>query len=130
MVNLRAIANKMTQTINPNLSVGWRRYTGHAVGASGKVTPTYAASVPLVAQVQALTKKEVEHLAALNLSTCERAAYVNGQIAAFDRLAQTGGDLLVFEGAEWKAMAILEGWTGGAVNWCKVALVKQIGTTP
>ena len=128
MVNLRAIANKMTQTINPNITVGWRAYAGFAVGPSGKVTPSYAASVPLVAQVQALTKKEVEHLASLNLSTCERAAYVNGQIAAYDRAAQTGGDLLIFEGVTWKAMAVLEGWT--TAGWSKVALVKQLGVPP
>lgn len=122
-MNLRAIANAATRTVNPNLTVSWRAYSGYTISAAGKATPSYAADAPLVAQVQALTRKEVEHIAAMNLSPCDRAAYVNGEIAAFDRVAQTGGDLLVFEGVVWKAMAILEGWT--TAGWMKVALVQQ-----
>lgn len=124
MVNLRQIANRMTSAVNPNISVGHRAYAGYAILPNGKQSVTYAASVPLVAQVQALTKKEIEHIATLNLSPCERAAYVNGQIAAYDRIAQTGGDLLEFEGKTWKAMAILEGWS--TAGWCKVALVQTL----
>lgn len=122
-MNLRAIANAATRTVNPNLTVSWRAYSGYSISAAGKAVPTYAADVPLVAQVQALTRKEVEHIAAMNLSPCDRAAYVNGAVAAYDRVAQTGGDLLVFEGVVWKVMAILEGWT--TAGWMKVALVQQ-----
>lgn len=123
MVNLRAIANRMTSTVNPNLIVQWRRYAGYTTGPSGKVTVTYDPAAPVVMQVQALTKKEIEHLDAMNLSPCDRAAYVNGQMQAYDRLEQTGGDFLFFENAWWKIMAILEGWT--TAGWCKVALTKQ-----
>ena len=124
-MNLRNIANGMTRAVNPNITVQWRAYSGYATGESGKTTPGYAAPVSLTAQVQALTKKEVEHIDAMNLSPCERAAYVNGQLQAFDRVAQTGGDMLFFEGRWWKVMAILEGWT--TAGWCKVALVGQNG---
>lgn len=123
-MNLRQIANRQTSAINPNLAVQLYAYAGYAVGASGKTTASYADPVSLTAQVQALTKKEVEHIDSLNLSPCERAAYVNGQVQAFDRVAQTGGDMLFFENRWWKAMAILEGWT--TAGWCKVALVGQI----
>lgn len=123
MVNLRAIANRMTSTINPNMSVQWRRYNGYTTGPSGKAIVTYDPAMPVVMQVQALSKKEIEHLDAMNLSPCDRAAYVNGQMQAYDRIEQTGGDFLYFESAWWKVMAILEGWT--TAGWCKVALVKQ-----
>lgn len=126
MVNLRAIANRYTQTVNPNLTVQLRAYQAYAINGAGKSVVAYAAAVPLVAQVQALTKKEVEHLDSMNLSPCDRAAYVNGQLQAFDRVEQTGGDMLFFEDRWWKVMAVLEGWTGPAVGWCKVALVGQI----
>lgn len=123
-MNLRQIANRQTSGVNPNLTVQLYSYGVFTTSPSGKTVASYAAPVPVVAQVQALTKKEIEHIDALNLSPCERAAYVNGQIKAFDRVEQTGGDFLYFENRWWKVMAILEGWT--TAGWCKVALVGQI----
>lgn len=125
MVNLRGIANRMTSAVNPNLTVQRHAYIGQTIAPSGRPNAQYANPVPLTAQVQALTKKEVEHIDNMNLSPCDRAAYVNGQVNAFDRVAQTGGDLLEFEGRFWLIMAILEGWT--TAGWCKVALVQQNG---
>lgn len=125
MVNLRAIANRFTSTVNPNLTVQRHAYASRTISANGKPKAVYSDPVPLTAQAQALTKKEVEHIDNMNLSPCDRAAYVNGQVNAFDRVAQTGGDLLEFEGKFWRVMAILEGWT--TAGWCKVALVQQNG---
>lgn len=122
-MNLRNIANAQTRAVNPNLTVQWRAYLSSTISSSGKSSPTYAAARSLTAQVQALTKKEVEHLDAMNLSPCERAAYVNGQLQAFDRHEQTGGDMLFFENRWWKVMAILEGFT--TAGWSRVALVGQ-----
>lgn len=124
MVNLRAIANRATSRINPNLSIGWRRYAGKTVGADGTYTLSYDASVTIVGQVQALGKKDIEHLANLNISDCERMVYVNQQLQATDRREQTGGDLLTFEGRVWLVAAILEGWT--TAGWCRAAVSKQM----
>lgn len=124
-MNLRQIANRATQTINPNISIQWRKYLSYDIGPNGKPIVTYAPPAALIAQVQALSKSDVAHLDAMNLSTCTRAAYVNGQLQAFDRLEETGGDMLYFEGRWWKIMAILEGWTGPQVGWCRVALTAQ-----
>lgn len=123
-MNLRNMANRVTSAINPNLSVQHRPYAGYSTLGTGKVAVTYGAARPLVAQVQALTKKEIEHIDNMNLSPCDRAAYVNGQLQAYDRVEQTGGDFLYFENRWWKVMAILEGWT--TAGWCKVALVGQL----
>jgi hypothetical protein len=125
MVNLRGIANRFTSAINPNLTVQRHAYSGYARSPSGKVKAGYAAPVAVVAQVQALTKAEIQHIDNMNLSPCDRAAYVNGQLNAFDRVEQKGGDLLEFEGAFWMVMAVLEGWT--TAGWMKVALTKQNG---
>lgn len=125
MVNLRNIANKATRTINPNIPAIWKASMGYTTGMAGKTTPSYAADVQLIIQAQALTKKEIEHIDAMNLSPCDRAVYVNGQVNGIDRESQTGGDLLVFEGRTWLVVAILEGWT--TAGWCKAALTQQNG---
>jgi hypothetical protein len=132
MINLRASANRMTSAINPNMVVQWQAFAGYATGPDGKTAAAYTAPVALIAQVQALSKAEIEHIDALNLSPCERAIYCNGQLQAFDRAAQTGGDLLFFEGRQWLVMAILEGWTAtaGGGGWCKAALTGQMGGPP
>lgn len=128
MVNLRRIANVATSRINPNISVGYRRYAGITVGADGTPTPQYAAQTTVIAQVQSLGKKEVDHLSSLRISNCERMVYVNFQLQATDRVEQTGGDLLTFEGRVWQVEAILEGWTtADAPNgWSRAAVSKQM----
>ena len=126
MVNLRAIANRATSTINPNIPAIWKASTGYTTGTAGKTVPSYAADVQLIVQAQALSKAEIQHIDAMNLSPCDRAVYVNGQVNAVDREAQTGGDLLVFEGRTWLVVAILEGFT--TAGWCKIAVTQQNGS--
>ena len=47
------------------------------------------------------------------------------QLQATDRVEQTGGDLLTFEGRVWQVEAILEGWT--TAGWSRAAVSKQMG---
>lgn len=127
-MNLRTIANRATQAINPNLSGTARIYTGYTMSAAKRV-PTYAAPVPVMLQVQALTKREIEHLDGLNISNATRAAYANLQLSGVDRTNQSGGDLVAVEEAIWLVSAVLEGWT--TAGWCKVALTRQVdGLSP
>lgn len=124
-MNVRDIANRVTSRVNPNLVCQWLAYAGYDTLPSGKTSAVYSAPANLTIQTQALTKDEIQHIDAMNLSPCDRSAYVNGQVGALDREAQTGGDLLIFENATWLVTAILEGWT--TAGWCKVALTKQNG---
>ncbi len=124
MVNLRRLANVATSRINPNITIGLRRYAGWTVSDDGGRTPAYDESVPIVGQVQALGKKDIDHLAMLNISDCERMVYVDAQLQATDRKEQTGGDLLTFEGRTWLVVAIMEGWT--TAGWSRAAVSKQM----
>lgn len=124
MVNVRAIANRYTSTVNPNLTVQLYKYAGFTVNAAGKSVPSYAAPVPVVAQIQGLTKPDVKHLDSMNISGAERAAFTNLQLSAVDRVTHTGGDVLVFEGAPWLVTAVLQNWT--TAGWGKVALTRQM----
>lgn len=124
MVNLRARANVLTSRINPNISIGLRSYAGYSVGPDGSTGPTYLPERPVIGQVQALGKRDIDHLSMLNISDAERMVYVNEQLQATDRKAQTGGDLLTFEGAVWLVVAIVEGWT--TAGWCRAAVSRQM----
>lgn len=125
MVNLRNIANRATRSINPNITAIARICTGYTTAANGKQAPTYAPDTTITIQAQALTKHEIEHLDSLNISNADRAVYANMQLTGVDRTTQSGGDLLVFEGATWLVIAVLEGWPTS--SWSKVAVRRQLG---
>lgn len=133
-MNLRGVANRATQRINPNITAQAKVCTGYTTAGTGKRTPSYADPVNIIVQIQALSKKEIEHLDALNISGTETAAYVDMQLTAVDRVKQSGGDLIVIgsaatippqlRGTTWLVTAVLEGWT--VSGWCKVGLTRQM----
>lgn len=122
-MNLRAIANRATSSINPNVTAVALVSTGATTSASGKQLPSYAAPVPVQIQTQALTKKEIEHLDSMNFSNATLAIYSNLQLTGVDRTRNSGGDLLTFDGETWLVVAVLEAWR---VGWCKVAAARQL----
>lgn len=132
-MNLRAVANRATSVVNPNISGELRACIGYASNAAYKRAPQYADAVPIIVQAQALSKKEIEHLDSLNLSNATRAVYANQQLTGVDREDQTGGDLLDFADPgnpkvnSWLVIAVLESWSG---QWCKVAIGKQLRPAP
>lgn len=123
-MNVRGLANRLTQAVNPNVSASIEICTGYSTDAAYHRAPTYAAPVTAQVQMQALTKKELEHLDALNISNAHASLYADMQLTPVDRVKQTGGDLITIAGDKWLVVALLEGWTGS--GWCKVAVSRQI----
>lgn len=122
-MNLRAIANRMTAGVNPNVAAVALISTGPTTLANGKQSPGYASPAPVTIQVQALTKKEVEHLDSMNFSNATIALYADVQLTGVDRTKNSGGDLVQFDGDTWLVIAVLESWR---VGWCKVAAARQL----
>lgn len=125
MVNLRAVANRLTAGINPNVTAVLRVSTGYGTAASGRQEPTYAPPESITVQAQALTKRELEHLAKMNISNAVRAVYANRELTGVDRVTGSGGDLLELPDGRYLVTAVLEGWSMTA-GWCKAALTRQL----
>jgi len=133
-MNLRALANRASSAINPNIVATFKRSTGFIISADGLQVPTYAADAPITVQVQALTQSEIQHLDRLNISNGQASVYANTQLSSVDRPSQSGGDLIVFgtdaktpaalQGQTWLVVAVLEGWVGS--GWCKAAITSQM----
>jgi hypothetical protein len=125
-LNLNAAVNSVTRRVNPNFPASLLVSTGFSM-VNHVPVPSYAAPLPIIAQVQPLTTGDVRQLDALNIQGAERVIFMNGAAHAILRVKQTGGDLVVFaantlpEGNTWKILASLEQW--GANTWCKVAVV-------
>jgi hypothetical protein len=123
-MNLRGIANRLTSIVNPNVAATLHVSTGYGTSPSGRQIPVYAAPLPLTVQVQALSKRELEHLAEMNISDATRAVYADRQLTGVDRKTGSGGDLIDLPDGTYLVTAVLEGWT--TAGWCKAALTRQL----
>ena len=125
-MNLRGIANSLTQAINANQTVVWQQSTGYTTDASGKRTPTYATS-NVQAQVQAIDGGDLKHLDSLNMQGVFRSVYLYGNVAGVVRADQKGGDILQFPQVpggpvhSWVVTMVRETWP----DWCRVIATLQ-----
>jgi len=125
-MNLRALANKVTQQVNQNISITWRQSTGFTTDQYYHRTPTFA-DVTVQAQVQALSGDDLRHVDGLNITGVMRKVYAYGDIEALVRSAQKGGDVLQFAPVagqpviSWKVVQVTETWP----DWCSVIVVMQ-----
>lgn len=120
-MNLRAIANAATQSINPNTPVTVKVSSGYTTDpASRRQVPAYTVETGQ-ANIQALDGKDLKQLDGLNIQGTIRAAYLYGNLAGVVRPDSKGGDLVEFNSQSWLVVKVLETWP----DWCKVAIVYQ-----
>ena len=120
-MNLRAIANAATQSINPNTPVTVKASSGYTIDpATRRQVPAYTTETGQ-ANIQALDGKDLKQLDGLNIQGTSRAAYLYGNLAGVVRPDSKGGDLVEFNSQSWLVVKVLETWP----DWCKVAIVYQ-----
>lgn len=130
-MDLRGLANAVSSTVNPNITVGIKRSTGFTTDPlSLKQVPAYAATVTGPAQLQALDNDDLKQLDGLNITGTLRAIYMRGVLAGVVRPTQQGGDVVTIAAqagvpdmlvGTWLVVRVLEGWSG----WTKAAIVLQ-----
>lgn len=129
-MDLRGIANQVSNVVNPNIIVIWQASNGFTNSSSGKLTPLFLTGVSGPAQVQALDNSDLKKIEGLNIQGALRALYMKGNLAAVLRPDNKGGDLItiapqvnapsLLQGT-WLTSKVLESWP----NWTKVVIVKQ-----
>lgn len=131
-MNLRGIANSITKSINSNVTATIYRNVGADKKPGGVRVPTYG-KFPIRVQVQSLSFSDLQQLDGLNIQGTRRAIYLDGAAFSLVRVAQKGGDLLIFdkgllpEGTTWLIVHVLEQWQDGKAGaaWAKVAITLQ-----
>jgi hypothetical protein len=121
-MDLRGIANGISDTINPNISVTVKASTGYTIGSGLKQVPSYAAPVTGFAQVQALTAADLRHLDGLNIQDATQSIILRGPLNAVVRAHSKGGDLVTIGTDTFLTVAVLEQWP----LWTRAALVMQV----
>lgn len=120
-MDLRGIANQVSDVVNPNILVTISRSTGSTTGAGAKQTPTYSDPVDIYAQLQALDGAELKHIQKLNIQGTLRTLYITGPLAAVIRPTQQGGDIVMIGSQKWLTTKVGETWP----LWTRVVIVLQ-----
>jgi hypothetical protein len=121
-MDLRSIANVVSDTVNQNILVSVKASTGYTVGAGLKQVPSYAAPVTGYAQVQALTVNDLKHLDGLNIQGASQSIILRGELDAVVRAHSKGGDLVIIDGQTWLTVTVLEQWP----LWTRAAIQMQV----
>lgn len=126
-MDLRGIANQVSDVVNPNILVSVQTSAGFTTGAGLRQVPAYNAPVTGPAQIQALDASDLKKTDGLNIQSDIRALYLRGRLAGVIRPDSKGGDLITITQAvpellgTWLVVKVLETWP----LWSKVAIVKQ-----
>ena len=127
MINLRKIANRAIQCVNPNQKVTWKRFSGYTKDEYFRRVPNYEDDT-IMANIQALSTSDLQLSDGLNLTGIKRKVWADGLIQTTNRADGLGGDILVFpevrggEPKKWLAVQEVEPWNG---DWCSVIVVLQ-----
>jgi len=127
-MNLHAIVSGAIGSVNPFITANFQASTGYTTNAAGKRVPTYAASVPVSAQAQELTSRDLRQLEGLNIQGSSSAIYMNGIASGAVRVSRIGGDLITIpsgpSAGTYLVTTVLEQWP----DWVKVSATLQNGS--
>jgi hypothetical protein len=123
-MNLHGIVAGAIGAVNPMRPMVVKQSTGYTI-VNYVQTPTYT-TLDASGQVQALTGKDLAMLNGLSVQGATNAIYLAGNYEGVFRVLGKGGYLIVFGGLTYLVAAVLERWP----DWCKLAVVVQMDTTP
>lgn len=122
-MNLHGIVRGVITAVNPDRKAILRLSSGYSIAADGTQVPAYDPDVPVQAQMQDLSQKDIQHLEALNVQGSQKVIYLYGELQGLSRPGKLGGDLVVMEDGTWLVTAVMEQWP----DWCKVSVTMQNG---
>lgn len=121
-MNLHSIVARSVGAVNPLVPCSVQQSTGYTTQPNGARVPAYApARGGVLAQVQALTTKNLHQLDSLNIAGSTHTIYLSGDLEAVQRIKNIGGDLITLaNGGLFLVTAVLERWP----DWvcCSVTL--------
>lgn len=129
-MDLRTIANQVSNCVNPNIIVILQTSAGSTLGAAGRQQPLYNSPISGPAQIQALDNVDLKKIEGMNISGSVRAIYMKGNLAGVIRPDSKGGDLIGIPAApgvpalfvgSWLTVKVLESWP----LWTKIVITKQ-----
>lgn len=126
LIDVRKLANPITQVTNENQLITWNQSTGYTTNPAGKRVPT-STETSIQAQIQGLSGEDLKHIDGLNMQGVFRSVHMFANIQGVVRIDAQGGDTLVFPeipgGANktWLITNVMETWP----TWSRVIVMLQ-----
>jgi len=127
-LNLHGIVRGAITSVQSDTPIIYLQSTGSA-STVGKRTPTYAAPVTVLGQVQPVSGGQIRKYEFLQSQGIYRSIYFYGDVEAMVRSMQRGGDLVKFPQVPgnpvetWLVSKVDETW---ATGWCRVIVTLQL----
>ena len=121
-MNLRAMANQLTQAVNPNIEATIYKSNGWTVNPDRSRTPAFDTPITMMIQKQAMTQSDLQHVDSMGLQGQFLSIYTNGNWCGLNRKANEGGDIFEFDGNKWRVISVPENWE----NWTRVIVCLQL----
>lgn len=122
---MHGIVGPIVSAVNPTLTALFEANNGFTQAPDHSQKPFYATPVPIPAQVQELTSKDLEKIDGLNLQQNAVAIYLYGISNGVVRVQQKGGDRITIPAGAtagvYSVAVVLEQWP----DWVKVAATLQ-----
>lgn len=128
-INLHGVVRGAITSVNSDIPISYLQSSGNSVSDTGKQTPTYAAPVTIMGQVQPVTGSQIRKYSFLQAQGTYKSVHLYGDIEAIQRVSQGGGDLLKFPIVPggpvytWLVSKVDETWNTG---WCRVIVTLQL----
>lgn len=129
MINLHAVTRPVIRAVNPDQAVVILASAGWSVDDVYRQRPIWRPAVRLMAQVQPVPDKTLQFLVQQRDNTIWRDFYLPGDWSALVRADERGGDLIYWDGYEWQADQVVEGWSP-TVGWTKLRCVRVRACPP
>lgn len=128
-MNLNSLANGVTSAVNANTPAVLQLSAGRTINPDGTQTPKYAQpSIPVFAQVQELSTKDLHQIEGLNLAGTKVSIYLNGQVQGVVRAQNKGGDLITVSTGPRAGVYLVAAVLEQFADWVKVAATLQNGS--
>jgi hypothetical protein len=128
-LNLHGMVRGAITSSNSDIPITYLQSTGNTVSDTGKSTPSYAAPVTIMGQVQPVTGSQIRKYSFLQAQGTYKSVHLYGDIEAIQRVSNSGGDLLQFPIVPggpvytWLVSKVDETWNTG---WCRVIVTLQL----
>jgi hypothetical protein len=104
--------------------------TGSVTAADGLRSPSFAAAISLLGQVQPITTRDLSQLDGINLGGVRWKIYLDGEVDAIVRPESRGGDLIIIPTGRhvgtWLVVQVMEQFP----DWVCAAIVQQSTNIP
>ncbi len=124
-MNLHGLAGPIIAAVNPSIEALFTGNPGWTIQEDGRRVPAYLDPVPVQAQVQALSWRDLQQTEGLNLQGTQVGVYLYGVASGAVRVNFRGGDLITIAAGPWAGVylthVVLEQWP----DWVKVACTLQ-----